>query len=75
MTAFQLRSKVIGKDIEERTGEQLSIVEIRKGSDGRFMGKLFIVILMLVVFHLRTVPNVQRLIQINQFWFGNFIRF
>ncbi|QER39367.1 DUF2147 domain-containing protein [Acinetobacter suaedae] len=28
------------KSIEERTGEQLSIVEIRKGDDGRFNGKI-----------------------------------
>lgn len=28
------------KSIEERTGEQLSIVEIRKGSNGRFHGKI-----------------------------------
>ncbi|WP_038345502.1 DUF2147 domain-containing protein [Acinetobacter sp. A47] len=28
------------KSIEERTGEQLSIVEIRKGNDGRYHGKI-----------------------------------
>jgi hypothetical protein len=28
------------KSIDDRTGEQLSIVEIRKGADGTFRGKI-----------------------------------
>jgi hypothetical protein len=40
MTAFSASIEGYWKSIEERTGEQLSIVEIRKGSDGRFHGKI-----------------------------------
>ncbi len=36
------------KSIDDRTGEQLSIVEIRKGADGVTTVKLLIVILFLV---------------------------
>ena len=40
MTAFSASIEGYWKSIEERTGEQLSIVEIRKGNDGRYHGKI-----------------------------------
>ena len=40
LTTFAASIEGYWKSIEERTGEQLSIVEIRKGSDGRFHGKI-----------------------------------
>jgi hypothetical protein len=40
MTTYSASIEGYWKSIEERTGEQLSIVEIRKGSDGRFHGKI-----------------------------------
>lgn len=40
VTAFSASIEGYWKSIEERTGEQLSIVEIRKGTDGRFHGKI-----------------------------------
>ena len=38
--AFAVTPEGYWKSIEERTGEQLSIVEIRKGNDGRYHGKI-----------------------------------
>lgn len=40
VTAFAASIEGYWKSIEERTGEQLSIVEIRKGNDGRYHGKI-----------------------------------
>lgn len=40
LTTFAASIEGYWKSIEERTGEQLSIVEIRKGSDGRYHGKI-----------------------------------
>ncbi|ERS02897.1 signal peptidase [Acinetobacter sp. COS3] len=40
VTTFAASIEGYWKSIEERTGEQLSIVEIRKGNDGRFHGKI-----------------------------------
>ncbi|MCH7393152.1 DUF2147 domain-containing protein [Acinetobacter dispersus] len=39
-TTFAASIEGYWKSIEERTGEQLSIVEIRKGNDGRYHGKI-----------------------------------
>ena len=40
LTTFAASIEGYWKSIEERTGEQLSIVEIRKGNDGRYHGKI-----------------------------------
>ena len=40
LTTFAASIEGYWKTIEERTGEQLSIVEIRKGNDGRYHGKI-----------------------------------
>lgn len=40
LTNFAASIEGYWKSIEERTGEQLSIVEIRKGNDGRYHGKI-----------------------------------
>ena len=66
--AFAVTPEGYWKSIDDRTGEQLSIVEIRKGNDGLIMEKLFIAIQTHMALHLQTVPNVQHHIQINQSW-------
>ena len=38
--AFAVTPEGYWKSIDDRTGEQLSIVEIRKGNDGRYHGKI-----------------------------------
>ena len=38
--AFAVTPEGYWKSIDNRTGEQLSIVEIRKGNDGRYHGKI-----------------------------------
>lgn len=38
--AFAVTLEGYWKSIDDRTGEQLSIVEIRKGNDGRYHGKI-----------------------------------
>lgn len=40
LTTFAASIEGYWKSIEERTGEQLSIVEIRKGNDDRYHGKI-----------------------------------
>ena len=39
-TAYAASIEGYWKSIDDRTGEQLSIVEIRKGADGRYHGKI-----------------------------------
>ena len=40
LTTFAASIEGYWKSIDDRTGEQLSIVEIRKGADGRYHGKI-----------------------------------
>ena len=40
VTAFSATIEGFWHSIDDRTGEQLSIVEIRKGADGRYHGKI-----------------------------------
>lgn len=72
--AFAVTPEGYWKSIDDRTGEQLSIVEIRKkGNDGRYHGKIVYPLSKThMALHLQTVPNVQRLIQINPFWVWRF---
>ena len=70
--AFAVTPEGYWKSIDNRTGEQLSIVEIRKGNDGRYHGKIVYRYPNSHGIALTNCTNVQRLIQINPFWVWRF---
>ena len=59
VTAFSATIEGFWYSIDDKTGEKLSVIEIRKDAKTNIMERLFIVILLYQVLkHCRTVPNV-----------------